>query len=182
MFKRSRIELKDHNGHGPAVHALEEELNPISSIPLSDTTIYKVYKRRWIGVVIIMLLNIVSAWRYSFWSLLFWRGSWIAFAPVATLTQQFFGLSSTTPVNWLSTVVLFIYCIMSPVSAYIFHNHGIRPGVLSLDLTLIAACIGSNFHSNRKLVEICWSTSEFDSILVGNAWPDYYWSRATLFP
>src|SRR5271170_5042934 len=55
--------------------------------------------------------------------------SWIAFAPVATLTRDFFGLSSTTPVNWLSTVVLFVYCIVSPLTAYIFHHHGVRTGV-----------------------------------------------------
>lgn len=30
-----------------------------------STTIYRVYKRRWFGVAIIMLLNIVSSWRYT---------------------------------------------------------------------------------------------------------------------
>jgi hypothetical protein len=29
-----------------------------------DGTVYRVYKKRWIGVAIIMLLNIVSSWRY----------------------------------------------------------------------------------------------------------------------
>lgn len=28
-----------------------------------DGTVYRVYKKRWIGVAIIMLLNIVSSWR-----------------------------------------------------------------------------------------------------------------------
>lgn len=56
-------------------------------------------------------------------------GSWIAFAPVAGLTRDYFALSSTTPVNWLSTVVLFVYCIVSPLTAYIFHRHGVRTGV-----------------------------------------------------
>ena len=37
-----------------------EELTVVDS-----GTVYKVYKRRWIGVAIIMLLNIVSSWRYS---------------------------------------------------------------------------------------------------------------------
>jgi len=36
-----------------------EELTVVDS-----GTVYKVYKRRWIGVAIIMLLNIVSSWRY----------------------------------------------------------------------------------------------------------------------
>jgi hypothetical protein len=30
---------------------------------VEDRTVYKVYKRRWLGVAIIMLLNIVSSWR-----------------------------------------------------------------------------------------------------------------------
>jgi hypothetical protein len=29
----------------------------------NDETVYRVYKRRWLGVAIIMLLNIVSSWR-----------------------------------------------------------------------------------------------------------------------
>jgi hypothetical protein len=31
---------------------------------IDDPTVYKVYKRRWIGVAIIMLLNIVFSWGY----------------------------------------------------------------------------------------------------------------------
>lgn len=55
--------------------------------------------------------------------------SWIAFAPVAGLTRDFFHLSSTSPVNWLSTVVLFVYCVVSPFTAYVFYHHGVRSGV-----------------------------------------------------
>lgn len=33
-------------------------------VEIEDPTVYKVYKRRWLGVAIIMLLNIVSSWRY----------------------------------------------------------------------------------------------------------------------
>ena len=58
-------------------------------------------------------------------------GSWISFAPVAGLTRDFFGLSSTTPVNWLSTVVLFVYCVVSPLTAYIYYHRGVRTGVPS---------------------------------------------------
>ena len=58
--------------------------------------------------------------------------SWIAFAPVAGLTRDYFGLASTTPVNWLSTVVLFVYCVVSPLTAYVFNHHGVRTGVTCL--------------------------------------------------
>jgi len=35
-----------------------------NDVEIEDPTVYKVYKRRWFGVAIIMLLNIVSSWRY----------------------------------------------------------------------------------------------------------------------
>jgi hypothetical protein len=50
----SRIDSPVDEGNDVAV----EELTVVDS-----ETVYKVYKRRWIGVVIIMLLNIVSSWR-----------------------------------------------------------------------------------------------------------------------
>jgi hypothetical protein len=42
----------------------ESNTNDSSMEIIDSTTIYHVYKKRWIGVVIIMLLNIVSSWRY----------------------------------------------------------------------------------------------------------------------
>ena len=101
---------------------------------VDEGTVYRVYKKRWIGVAIIMLLNIVSSWRYvlmieGYVRLTCVFCSWIAFAPVAGLTRDYFGLASTTPVNWLSTVVLFVYCIVSPLTMYVYHHHGVRTGV-----------------------------------------------------
>jgi len=49
----SRIESPVDEGNGAV-----EELTVVDS-----GTVYKVYKRRWMGVAIIMLLNIVSSWR-----------------------------------------------------------------------------------------------------------------------
>ena len=65
MRRKDHIQLKDQNSPGDGVTAVDEELTftPSRQMDDVDTTIYKVYKRRWIGVVIIMLLNIVSAWR-----------------------------------------------------------------------------------------------------------------------
>jgi hypothetical protein len=50
----TRIDSPVDEGHDVAV----EELTVVDS-----ETVYKVYKRRWLGVAIIMLLNIVSSWR-----------------------------------------------------------------------------------------------------------------------
>lgn len=83
-------------------------------------------------------------------------GSWIAFAPVADSTREYFGLSSTTPVNWLSTVVLFVYCVMSPVTAYVYHHHGVRLGVSHVNSVLMVAQHWSNLDSDWSLVQIWW--------------------------
>ena len=129
-IKDKLIALKSRpQKHTARIPSPESETNHNATVEVDDTVIYRVYKRRWLGVVIIMLLNIVSSWRYApSWADL--TGcSWIAFAPVAGITRDYFGLSSTTPVNWLSTVVLFVYCIVSPLTAYVFHHHGVRIGV-----------------------------------------------------
>ena len=51
--RATRVDSGDFNANGE------------SDVEIEDPTVYKVYKRRWIGVAIIMLLNIVSSWRYS---------------------------------------------------------------------------------------------------------------------
>ena len=45
------------------IASLDSETNGTALEFLDSTTVYRVYKRRWFGVVIIMLLNIVSSWR-----------------------------------------------------------------------------------------------------------------------
>lgn len=44
--------------------SVEHEANGTTA-EIEDSPIYRVYKRRWIGVVLIMLLNIISSWRYD---------------------------------------------------------------------------------------------------------------------
>ena len=63
---------------------------------------YRVYKRRWIGLGMLMIMNIVVSW------------GWLTFAPVSNLTQEWFRLESESPVNWLSTVILFYYVAATP--------------------------------------------------------------------
>jgi hypothetical protein len=63
---------------------------------------YRVYRRRWIGLVMLMIMNIVVSW------------GWLTFAPVSNLTAEWFHLSSESPVNWLSTVILFAYVVATP--------------------------------------------------------------------
>jgi hypothetical protein len=41
------------------------DLDDEAILEVENPIIYKTYKRRWIGVVNIMLLNIISSWRYE---------------------------------------------------------------------------------------------------------------------
>ncbi|RYC61582.1 hypothetical protein CHU98_g4627, partial [Xylaria longipes] len=57
-------------------------------------TVYKVYKRRWFGLVQLTLLNIVVSW------------DWLTFSPVSQYAAAYYGRSESD-VNWFSTAFLF---------------------------------------------------------------------------
>lgn len=63
---------------------------------------YKLYKRRFIGLGCLCLGNIAASW------------GWLTFAPVASLTVEWFKLESESPVNWISTVILLAYLVATP--------------------------------------------------------------------
>ncbi|OCK80301.1 MFS general substrate transporter [Lepidopterella palustris CBS 459.81] len=63
---------------------------------------FRVYKRRWFGLIQLVLLNIVVSW------------DWLTFAPVSTTSAQYFNVSDTA-INWLSTGFLFAFVVISPV-------------------------------------------------------------------
>lgn len=79
----------------PTSHELELELD--RALPH-----YRVYKRRFLGLGVLMLLNIIVSW------------CWLTYAPVSRFTAEYFSLPSETPVNWLSTVILCAYCVSTP--------------------------------------------------------------------
>lgn len=87
---------------------------------------YRVYKRRWIGLVMLMIMNIVVSW------------GWLTFAPVSNLTAEWFSLSSESPVNWLSTVILFSYVVATPAVIYLLGRYSIKPALLVAALLLLA--------------------------------------------
>lgn len=80
----------------------------------SDATEYRTYKRRWIGLFGLALLNIVVSW------------GWLSFSALSLETAKWFQLSSQAPVNWLSSVILFAYVVSSPVVAYVLDQYGVK--------------------------------------------------------
>ncbi|KAI5837831.1 major facilitator superfamily domain-containing protein [Morchella snyderi] len=84
----------------------------------AGAVVYRVYKRRWLGLGMLMLLNIVISW------------GWLTFAPVSDSAQIWFELPSQTPVNWLSTVIFFAFAVASPAVIYTLNHHGVKTAIL----------------------------------------------------
>ncbi|KAK7744258.1 hypothetical protein SLS53_003779 [Cytospora paraplurivora] len=78
---------------------------------------YKVYKRRWFGLVQLTLLNIIVSW------------DWLTFSPVAGSAAQFFNTTESN-INWLSTSFLFAFCVFSAPAIYALH-WGPKPSILA---------------------------------------------------
>ncbi|CAO2655813.1 Nn.00g046160.m01.CDS01 [Neocucurbitaria sp. VM-36] len=84
---------------------------------------YKVYKRRWLGLAQLVLLNIVVSW------------DWLTFAPVSTTSATYFGVSETA-INWLSTGFLFAFVVACPLVIYLLHR-GPKDSIIAASVLLL---------------------------------------------
>ncbi|PSR76634.1 major facilitator superfamily domain-containing protein [Coniella lustricola] len=105
-----------------------DELEPDS--PASDiqdeeatTETYKVYKRRWLGLVQLTLLNIVVSWE------------WLTFSPVVSTAAEFFDTSEAA-INWLSTAFLLAFVAVVPFVIYTLH-WGPKPSILAASILML---------------------------------------------
>lgn len=92
---------------------LEEQT---SRVPIQTPCTYKVYKRRWVGLLQLTLLNIIVSW------------DWLTFAAVSTTSAQWFGTTEAV-INWLSTAFLLSFLVISPVVIWILNKGGPRPSM-----------------------------------------------------
>ncbi|KAH7383358.1 major facilitator superfamily domain-containing protein [Pyrenochaeta sp. MPI-SDFR-AT-0127] len=83
---------------------------------------YKVYKRRWLGLAQLVLLNIVVSW------------DWLTFAPVSTTSAAYFDVSETA-INWLSTGFLFAFVVACPLVVYLLHR-GPKDSIMAASVLL----------------------------------------------
>lgn len=88
-----------------------------------DGTVYKVYKRRWFGLIQLTLLNIVVSW------------DWLTFSPVSQYAAAYYGRSESD-INWFSTAFLFAFVAISPLTIYMLH-WGPRPSIVTAAVLLI---------------------------------------------
>ncbi|KAF3761324.1 MFS general substrate transporter [Cryphonectria parasitica EP155] len=105
--------------------ALVHESRP-SGEPNEDGTyqFYKVYKRRWFGLVQLTLLNIVVSWE------------WLTFSPVATIAAEFFNTDESA-INWISTAFLFAFVVVVPLVIYVLH-WGPKPSIVAASVLMLA--------------------------------------------
>ncbi|MCJ1477954.1 hypothetical protein MMC13_006629 [Lambiella insularis] len=119
----SGVQVEEHTPYvGSSNHADRSALEePMAAVP-----VYKVYKRRWFGLIQLILLNIVVSW------------DWLSYASVANTAATFY---STTPtiINWLSTAFLFAFLVATPLTLYALHKSGPR---LSIIISAILILLG----------------------------------------
>ncbi|RYP02942.1 hypothetical protein DL765_010646 [Monosporascus sp. GIB2] len=122
----------------------------------AEVTEYKVYKRRWFGLLQLTLLNIIVSW------------DWMTFAPVAQHAAAYYGVSESV-VNWLSTGFLFAFVVVLPVTIYTLHL-GPKPSIAtSASLILVGNWVrfaGSHSRDGGKFGVVM-----FGQILTGLSQP-----------
>jgi MFS transporter, FLVCR family, MFS-domain-containing protein 7 len=85
-------------------------------------TTYRVYKRRFFGLLQLVLLNIIVSW------------DWLSYSPVAKTAAEFFNTSETA-INWLSTSFLFSFCVGAPFTIYTLNKTGPKGAII------VASCL-----------------------------------------
>ncbi|KAL8850796.1 MAG: hypothetical protein Q9221_004294 [Calogaya cf. arnoldii] len=86
--------------------------------------VYRVYKRRWFGLMQLVLMNIIVSW------------DWLSFSPVANTAAEYFSTTSST-INWLSTAFLFAFVVAAPFTIYALHKGGPRLALITSSLLIL---------------------------------------------
>ncbi|TVY71209.1 Solute carrier family 49 member A3 [Lachnellula suecica] len=91
---------------------------------VENAVVYKVYKRRWFGLVQLVLLNIVVSW------------DWLSFAANSTTVAEYYNTTESA-VNWLSTGFLFAFVVASPVVVVTLHHGGPKSSIVTASVFLL---------------------------------------------
>ncbi|KAB8074088.1 major facilitator superfamily domain-containing protein [Aspergillus leporis] len=118
--------------------------------------VYKVYKRRFLGLAQLVLLNIVVSW------------DWLTFSSISTTASQHFGVSESA-INWMSTGYLFAFCVASPVVILTLNKGGPKPAIIITSALLL---VGNwvRYAGTRARGGI-FGVAMFGQILIGLAQP-----------
>ncbi|MCJ1284431.1 hypothetical protein MMC26_003763 [Xylographa opegraphella] len=120
---RVQEQYTDHEA-SRGLHRLDSQGAALGGEIAHEQPIYKVYKRRWFGLIQLVLLNIVVSW------------DWLTYAPVTNSTATFFNTDPTI-INWLSTAFLFAYVFASPFTLYTLHHSGPRLSIITASILIL---------------------------------------------
>ncbi|KAK2599281.1 hypothetical protein N8I77_011051 [Diaporthe amygdali] len=136
--------------------ALFHESRPSQDLNGDGTVeFFKVYKRRWFGLVQLTLLNIVVSW------------DWLTFSPVVSSAAEYFNTNESS-INWLSTAVLLSFVVIAPVVIYVLH-WGPKPSIIiSSTLILIGNWIR---YGGTRTSPPSFGLVMFGQILIGFSQP-----------
>ncbi|KAG0648666.1 Peramine biosynthesis cluster [Hyphodiscus hymeniophilus] len=104
-------------------HTLQSNDGTTEQVEVSGGGEYKVYKRRWFGLVQLVLLNIIVSW------------DWLTFAASSTTVSEYYKVSESA-INWLSTGFLFAFVVISPVVVYTLHRGGPKPSIVAASVLI----------------------------------------------
>ncbi|KAK4190853.1 major facilitator superfamily domain-containing protein [Podospora australis] len=119
-----RIEMNETTPQRPGTAGPSADDGDAGVAAGESTVVYKVYKRRWFGLIQLTLLNIIVSW------------DWLTFSPVAGHAARYFNTDETT-INWLSTAFMFAFAFITPVVIYVLHMGPKHSIVTSAALILI---------------------------------------------
>ncbi|KAH9922288.1 MFS general substrate transporter [Epithele typhae] len=122
----------------------------VEAQPVDGPQEYRLYKRRWIGLVALVLLNIVSG------LLLVW------FGPIANDVVDEFGFT-LDEVNWLGNVINLIYLPCAFVLPYLYGRLGIR-GTAYIGAVLFVLSAWVRYAGTAKSLSV---RSSYALILIG---------------
>ncbi|KAL8866406.1 MAG: hypothetical protein Q9198_008905, partial [Flavoplaca austrocitrina] len=117
---------------------------------------YRVYKRRWFGLLQLVLMNIIVSW------------DWLSFSPVANTAADYFSTTSSI-INWLSTAFLFAFAVAAPFTIYALHRGGPRLALITSSLLILSG----NWirYAGTRASPPRFPVTMFGQILIGLAQP-----------
>ncbi|GAB7350386.1 hypothetical protein MBLNU459_g1008t1 [Dothideomycetes sp. NU459] len=118
---------------------------------------YLVYKRRFFGLVALVLLNIIVSW------------DWLTFSAVSATASDYFSVDEST-INWLSTSFLFAFVVVSPLTLWVLNKGGPRMAIIiAAVLTLVGNWL--RYAGTRAAHGKHFGLVMFGQIIIGFAQP-----------
>lgn len=117
---------------------------------------YRTYKRRFFGLAVLVLLNIVVSW------------DWLTFSALSTTSAEYFQVSETA-INWLSTGFLFAFVVVSPLTMWTLNKGGPKASIMAAaSLILVGNWIR---YAGTRATQGHFGVVVFGQVIIGFAQP-----------